>query len=240
MYPRPAKPVLSSLLLGLLVLLTACQSSTRDAAAAEKQAQIDSLLVKARLTFEKGQLTSPDKDNAFYFYQKVLVLQPDQAEALSGREAIFDSYLGMARDALDKHNYSQALAQVDKAETVLLPSKASKALRQQILDAQKQAAAHAAAKATKKPAASLGKNTGIEYLLSMKGLNEKDKAIRDRLKLIAEHVAELKNNVIIEARSQEEAEWILQQMKKAVPHYHFLNEIRLVEHPRILLLQPED
>ena len=55
-----------------------------------QQMQIDELLVTAEQRFVAGQLLSPELDSATYFYQQVLLLDADNAEALAGLQRITD------------------------------------------------------------------------------------------------------------------------------------------------------
>jgi len=224
----------------LTVFLVACQSgspkNTGEAAYDENLAS--ALLAKGQTALQKDQLTSPENDNAYYYFRKVLLMAPDQPEARNGMEAIFDRYLDFARTAHNNGDFPRALAMVDQAEKILLPSKTSKAMRVQILEEQKRVAE---AKKAKKPVVVKVKEAeidGIEYLLSIEGLNSKDKKIRERLKLIAEHTQTLKGSVRIEGRDEDENHWIYEQLKAAVPQFTLHADIRKSQYPKVVVLRP--
>jgi len=220
-------------------LLVACQGGghKQSAAKAYDENLAAALLSKGQAALERNQLTTPENDNALYYFRKVLLMDPDYADAHSGLEAIFDRYVQFSRSALDNGDYVKALAMVNQAEQILLPTKSSKALRVQILDEQKKVADDKKAKKSVK--IKEAEIDGIEYLLSIEGLNNKDKKIRERLKLIAEHTQTLKGSVRIEARDETEGRWIHEQLKAAVPKFKLQADIRKSQYPKVVVLRPD-
>ncbi len=85
----------------------------------EKQRRIAALLAAATDAFKAGKLTSPLGDNAYEYYQQVLVENPDSADALHGINNIADNILQQAKDNLTKGEYSVARAYVAAASQIV-------------------------------------------------------------------------------------------------------------------------
>jgi hypothetical protein len=229
---RVTKGSLESLLFLLALLLLACQMQQVDPAAEQKK-QVAELIGKGQAALQKDQLIAPDNDCAVYYFRQVLSLVPDQPQAQEGMQAVFNRYLDFARTAHNSGDFTQALAMVDQAELILPPTTISQAMRVQILEEQ----ARVAAARAKKLAAAKAK--GVDYLLSIEGLDKKDDKIRQRLKVIAEHVRTIKGFIRIEARNDAEGRWIYEQMKQDEPHYSFHPDIHHSQHPKIVVLKPD-
>ncbi|MGA8262650.1 MAG: protein kinase [Arenicellales bacterium] len=76
------------------------------------QAKVKKWLDIAETHFEIGRLMDPPENNAFYAYQKVLSLDPDNAAAQEGLRKIASTYVQVAKDTLKKGNKSDAEALV--------------------------------------------------------------------------------------------------------------------------------
>lgn len=68
----------------------------------QTQAQIQTLLKVADSHREIGYLTDPPGSNAMEVYQRVLALDPSNAEAKEGLKAIADTYEARARESMEK------------------------------------------------------------------------------------------------------------------------------------------
>ena len=62
--------------------------------------QIEKLQEMAIESFRKDLLTTPDKENAYYFYQEILLLDPSNESAKRGLEQIVERYLTWAVNAV--------------------------------------------------------------------------------------------------------------------------------------------
>lgn len=82
--------------------------SNSDYSSTQLQFQIDELLLKANQAIAIDRLTSPIEDNAYYYYKKILVLDPNQAQAQQGLESIARHYLSKAKEQIQLGNRSQA------------------------------------------------------------------------------------------------------------------------------------
>jgi len=74
----------------------------------KKKVRIEELLSQADTAFREQKLTRPDNNNAYYYYQKILELQPKHKQALNGITRIADAYGDLAESRLDKFNYVAA------------------------------------------------------------------------------------------------------------------------------------
>ena len=66
------------------------------------------LLAEASVKLEQYHLTTPPKDCAFYYYQQVLALDPDNREARAGYTKIADRYALLAQNEMDEFQYGNA------------------------------------------------------------------------------------------------------------------------------------
>ncbi len=76
-------------------------------------------LTAAARAVKAGRLTTPLKDNAHKYYQAVLAIEPDNAEALAGLQKIVDRYVQFIDRAKVKGNLNDAKLYLQRAESVL-------------------------------------------------------------------------------------------------------------------------
>ncbi|MGI9304854.1 MAG: hypothetical protein ACR2RB_19435, partial [Gammaproteobacteria bacterium] len=72
------------------------------------QALIDSLLAQAKRQYDNKRLTTPASDNAFATYKKVLALESDNEQALTGVRKIKQRYKYWAESAFEEGNLTNA------------------------------------------------------------------------------------------------------------------------------------
>ena len=86
--------------------------------------EIRGLLREAELALTRVRLTSPVEDNAYDRYLRVLDLEPEHPEALSGIEYIVVTYAQLVRRYLDANNLERARLLLNRAQRVkgALPS----------------------------------------------------------------------------------------------------------------------
>lgn len=80
---------------------------------AEQQARIKDLLDTGKLYLSLGQYAAPPGDSAFDAYQKILEIDPRNAEARDAERKIADYYEGKARSAMEQRDPVQAKAMID-------------------------------------------------------------------------------------------------------------------------------
>jgi len=230
------KTNLRPLLYGLFVLsglfiLNACESPANS-----PQKQLAVLLDEGDLALQEDRLTIPEENNAYYFYSQALSLSPAHPRALEGLESIQARYLELAEQALKQKNITKAKNMLKRAEKVLPATLESKALRTKISLTEKRKKQKTGTKKNK----AAPKEEGVKYMLSISDLNAKNRNIRKRLLLIGEHAAQTQSKVIIDARNQEEAEWIYKQVQYGATGHQLRKEFRISLYPHIVVLtKPE-
>lgn len=88
----------------------------------EKQADggsISKYLVAAEKAMKAGRLTTPLRDNAHKYYQMVLAMEPDNAQALTGLQKIADRYVQFIGKAKADGRLNDAKLYLQRAEAVL-------------------------------------------------------------------------------------------------------------------------
>jgi serine/threonine-protein kinase PpkA len=84
----------------------------------EPEFQFVEYLHLAKQSLDEYRLTTPDKNNAFYFYQLILEQDPDNEEALEGIKQIANIYADMAEKELDIFRYARAKSYINRGLTV--------------------------------------------------------------------------------------------------------------------------
>ena len=84
----------------------------------DRSAEVKVLLQNAEDAYWKVQLTTPVDDNAYTYYQRVLVIQPENVAAQVGIQRIVDKYVDLANDASRSGRVSSAKGHLQKALTI--------------------------------------------------------------------------------------------------------------------------
>ena len=84
----------------------------------EVLARIDKLQEMATKSFKKDLLITPDKKSAYYFYQQILLLDPDNEPAKIGLDQIVERYLAWAVDAAYKKQPAKARSYIARSNLV--------------------------------------------------------------------------------------------------------------------------
>ena len=71
-------------------------------------------LKNATQAMKQKRFTTPDEDNAFYYYDEILSLDKNNEEALNGIKKLAQKYLSLANKQLNKKAYESALRFIDK------------------------------------------------------------------------------------------------------------------------------
>lgn len=80
--------------------------------------KIDFLLSRAEKSLEEFRLTTPPENNAFYYYNEIVKLDPSDIKALDGFIRIADRYAYLADKALKKFKYKKAESYIEKGLSV--------------------------------------------------------------------------------------------------------------------------
>ena len=94
--------------------------------------RVEYFLNRAEVALNKGQLDTPNDDNAFAWYQRVLEIAPDQPDATYGLERIVERYIARAMEAIAREAWLVARAELDFAEQIDRGSAGILVLRRQI------------------------------------------------------------------------------------------------------------
>jgi serine/threonine-protein kinase PpkA len=100
------------------------------------RSKISKILKAAEKDVQKMRLTSPPRENAYERYKQILLLDPENAEAQTGLQAIVDRYVAMAEKEIDKSNFDAARGFLDRASTVLPYVESIARTRSKILNAE--------------------------------------------------------------------------------------------------------
>jgi serine/threonine protein kinase len=76
--------------------------------APDKNQKITMLLEKARESVKRNRLTLPAKDCAFYYYQEVLKIDPQNEDARQGCSALVNHYAHLAKEHCKRSHYDQS------------------------------------------------------------------------------------------------------------------------------------
>ena len=80
--------------------------------------RVEYFLNRAEVALDKEQLDTPNDDNAFAWYQRVLEIAPDQPDATYGLERIVERYIARAMEAIAREAWLVARAELDFAEQI--------------------------------------------------------------------------------------------------------------------------
>jgi MSHA biogenesis protein MshN len=83
-----------------------------------QQTEIYQLIDQASRAMTLDRLTSPENDNAYFYYRKLLELDANNKLAISGMQKITDRYLQMAEKSIQKGDFTKANFFLDKATGV--------------------------------------------------------------------------------------------------------------------------
>jgi len=83
------------------------------------EGSIKGYLAAAKKAMKEVRFTTPSGDNAYKYYQMVLVMEPDNAEALAGLQKIVDRYARFIQKSRAEGKLDTAKRALQKAETVL-------------------------------------------------------------------------------------------------------------------------
>jgi serine/threonine-protein kinase PpkA len=84
----------------------------------KEKANTGKILAQADTALKEYRLTKPKNNNAYDYYQQVLESQPQHEKALQGITGVANAYADLAERKLDKFEYKEARAYVDRGLTV--------------------------------------------------------------------------------------------------------------------------
>ena len=124
--------VFASIALGACSVITPSTTPPPTVPNAIDWDRVEYFLNRAEVALNKGQLDTPNDDNAFAWYQRVLEIAPDQPDATYGLERIVERYIARAMEAIAREAWLVARAELDFAEQIDRGSAGILVLRRQI------------------------------------------------------------------------------------------------------------
>lgn len=203
-------------LLGLwLILLLGCGTNpakivSPGSAPVSTAVNIQPLLAKAELALGQNRLMSPAGNNARYWFERVLALDPKNTQARSGLQLIPLQYLQLARGAAAKGGRARALSLLARGLR-LSPG------QPQLLEFRRQLELRAA------PGAVAGQ---AHWWIDAAELKARAPALVKQLSSWAKKAKQGDLLAIIYARNDSDGRWIYQQMRRALPGYRLRGDIR--------------
>src|SRR5690606_14676305 len=160
----------------------------------------------------------PAGDNALDRYRQVLQLDPGNAVALEGIEAIVLRYVDLADAAMRQGQY-------DQAETLLGRAASLNPARAELLAARERL--------------TVARQTKVQrFDLDPKGLEGESLEVMVQLAEIARQIQRNESTFLINARTDAEGRWIYKVMREAVGGYRLRGNIDISSTPGILVMQP--
>lgn len=93
---------------------------------------IDKHLTAAKNAIKHDRLTTPSSDNAYKYYQMVLAMDPDNAQALSGLKKIVDRYIQFIESTKSRGELDTAKLYLQRAESVLPDNPKLQSIRKEL------------------------------------------------------------------------------------------------------------
>ena len=155
------------------------------------------MLEQARADFNQRRLTTPLDNNAYYYYQRVLALDPGNEMARQGIYDIAEKYLEWSIDSANAGNFPSARDYLGKASS-LDPDHPNIPAVTRLIEEHEKA----------------NKET---YYLPVDGVDQKADWVVSELLDIGQTAAKKGATAVITARTDAEGRWIYQQMNNASP-----------------------
>lgn len=179
------------------IYLNESTSQKRDKPALSRQTRqkIGQLLYRAEIAFNRGRLTEPFDDNAYFHYLNILALDEHNRSALDGLNNIVESYLGMSLDHLNR-------MELKYARDFLMKAKSIDPAHPNILAVEHQLNQQGAMRAKR-------------YPLSLSALHKRSPALVKKLREIGKLLSQDQAYGLILAPSDAACRWIYQQLNSA-------------------------
>ncbi len=101
------------------------------------QDSVKDYLAAAKQAMKAVRLTTPAEDNAYKYYQMVLAIEPDNAEARAGLQKIVDRYIWFVQKSRAEGKLNTAMRALQKAESVLPDDPRLQGIRAELAAAKK-------------------------------------------------------------------------------------------------------
>ncbi|GAB1264487.1 hypothetical protein NBRC116493_06840 [Aurantivibrio infirmus] len=188
------------------------------------------LLSDAEAALASNKLTTPLHDNAFDRFQAVLLLRPNNQQAKTGLQQIFARYAALTRSALASSQLHQAREYIERAKFVDKNSPEISQLIKEVAIAQQ--------RLNETRVVEIPKADDKEISLDPYILSQRNEQVVNQLQILALHIKESDESLLIYARNDSEGRWIYKTMSEGIPGYRLRGDIRLAKTPKIVVLPP--
>lgn len=176
---------------------------------------IDRWLYRAETALSADRLMLPGRDNAVYWYARVLGVKPDHPEALQGMRRITERYLVLAKSVLYTGDRAKMENYLRRAEQLTASPSQIAAWRKRHLERQIK---------------------GKEFVLNREDLRTRNEQARQSLSDITKQVISSGSRLLIVARTDEEGRWVYQQMRRFAEGYRLRGNVEKGASPRVILI----
>jgi hypothetical protein len=212
----------------IIVIVAGCQTKQPGVPRAEKttpdasqiqvapavsQVHLEQLIDAADLAFSEDRLTYPAKDSALVLYERVLVLDPGNTEALRGMEKIAERYLQFAQRAAERRQFAEARSMLSRAHLVDPDNAALEPTESQIrlLESAKRE----------------------KVTLDRKLLRERSTVLSAPLQRLGREAKRNGCRVMITARNDAEGRWVYQEMSKSEGAERIRAQVQIASPPAV-------
>lgn len=196
-----------------------------------KESIVTKLLKQGEQALQRNQLTLPAENNAYDKFQAVALMQPDNAEARAGLQAVELAYAEEVRRALQANRLNEAKTRLQRMAEHFPDDPLQRSLVAEL----QQAWQRADAQRQQEEAAQEGEE---RWPLEVADLNQRNAQMRQLLEQLANRVSQSDESVMIYARTDSEGRWIYKIMKDAAGEYRIRGDIRISRTPAIKLMPP--
>lgn len=180
---------------------------------AVSQADLDSLFDAAEVAFTDDRLTYPAKGSALVLYERILVLDPGNTQALRGMEKIAERYLQLAQRAAERRQFAQARSMLSRAHLVDPDNAALEPTASQIrlLESAKRE----------------------KVTLDKKLLRERSEVLSGPLQRLGREAKANGCRVMITVRNDAEGRWVYQEMSKSAGDQRLRAQVQIASPPAV-------
>ena len=104
---------------------------------AEAKQQLNEWLSNASVALSENRLSSPSRDNAIFWYDKALALEPNNQTALEGKQKVAQKYAQLIEASIKQNTFSKARSMLERFNGLSDDESQKVALRQKISAAEK-------------------------------------------------------------------------------------------------------
>ena len=196
-----------------------------------REIMVDKLMRQAQQAFRENRLAIPKENNAYDRFHAILILDPQNAQARAGLQAILLRYGELIRQAIAKGNIGLTQSLLNQAETYYPANELLMDYKSQLRKLQRELA-------NNDPMFLNNSGDHEDFMLDAYQLSKRSGKTVDALKQLAQRIRKTDESILIYARNDAEGRWIYKQMKSSVPGYRVRGDIRVAKTPKIRIMPP--